>query len=101
MRYETWYYFNPDLKVTFVNGSISAVEASELQGGRSSWSYHPEMFTAYMTPEQVAKAAALDEWFIVPVEENLVDDAEVYYADGLTFGMKNGTLIYIEMFAGE
>lgn len=101
VRYETWYYFNPDIKVTFVNGSISAVEASELQGGRSGWSYRPEMFAAYMTPEQVAEAADLLEWLIVPVEENLVTNAEVYYADGLTFGMKDGKLIYIEMFAGE
>lgn len=101
IRHETWYYFDPDIKVTFINGSVSAVEASELQGGSAGWSYRPEMFTAYMTPEQVAEVADLLEWLIVPVEENLVTNAEVYYADGLTFGMKNGKLIYIEMFAGE
>jgi hypothetical protein len=101
VRYETWYYFNPDLKVTFVNGRFSAAEASELQGGVSRWNYRPEMFTAYMTPEQVAEAADFREWLIVPVEENLVAEAEVYYADGLTFGMKNGQLVYIEVFAGE
>jgi len=101
VRYETWYYFNPNLKVTFVNGRFSAAEASELQGGGSGWNYCPEIFTAYMTSEQVAEAADFREWLIVPVEENLVANADVYYADGLTFGLKNGKLIYIEMFAGE
>lgn len=101
IRQETWYYFNPDIKITFVNGQFSAAEASELQGGVSRWNYRPEMFTAYMTPEQVAEAADFREWLIVPVEENLVANAEVYYADGLTFGVKNDKLIYIEAFAGE
>jgi hypothetical protein len=101
IRHETWYYFKPDIKVTFVNGQFSAVEASELQGGSLRWYYRPEMFTAYMTPEQVAEATNLREWLIVPVEQNLVNNAEVYYADGLTFGMKHGKLIYIEVFAGE
>ncbi len=101
VRHETWYYFNPDLKITFINGRFSAAEASEIQRGSSRWLYRPEMFTAYMTPEQVADAAGLLEWLIVPIEENLVANAEVYYADGLTFGMKNGKLIYIEMLAGK
>jgi len=101
IRFETWYYFNPDLKVTFVNGRFSAAEASELQGGSSGWSYRPEMFTAYMTQEQVAEAANLREWLIVPVEENLVTGAEVYYADGLSFGIQDGKLVYIEAFARE
>jgi hypothetical protein len=101
IRFETWYYFNPDIKVTFVNGQFSAAEASEIQGGYSVWPYRPEMFTAYMTPEQIAEAANLHEWLTVPVEENLVPGAVVYYADGLTFGIKDGKLIYIEAFAGE
>lgn len=101
VRHEIWYYFDPDLKITFVNGNFSAAEASELQGGVSRWSYRPEMFTAYMTPEQVAKVANFREWLIVPVEDSLVANAEVYYADGLSFGIKNDKLIYIEAFAGE
>lgn len=101
IRDETWYYFNPDIKVTFVNGQISAAEASELQGSGAGQYYYPDMFTAYMTPEEVAYAAGFSEWLIVPVEENLVANAEVYYADGLTFGVKNDKLIYVEVFAGE
>ena len=101
VRDETWYYFNPDIKVTFVNGKFSASEASELQGGSAGWYYRPEMFTAYMRPEQVAEAVGFREWLIMPVEENLVVGATVYYANGLTFGVKNDNLIYIEMLAGE
>ncbi len=101
VRHETWYYFNPDIKITYVNGRFYAAEASELQGGNLHWYYRPEMFAACMTPEQVAEATNLREWLIVPVEENLVNNAEVYYADGLTFGMKHGKLIYVEAFAGE
>jgi hypothetical protein len=101
VRHESWYYFDPDLKVTFVNGRFSQAEASALTGGQALWSYRPEMFSAYMTREQLAKAADLHEWLIVPVEENLVTAGEVYYADGLTFGLRNGKLIYVEAFAGE
>lgn len=101
VRDETWYYFNPDIKVTFVNGQFSAVEASELQAGSAGCYYYPDMFTAYMSPEQIANVAGFSKWLIVPVEENLVAGAEVYYADGLTFGVKNNKLIYIEAFAGE
>ena len=57
------------------------------------------MFTAYMSREALSQAADLDTWMIVPVEDELVKDAQIYYADGLAFGIQNGRLVYVEAFS--
>jgi hypothetical protein len=101
VRFESWYYFSPDKTATFINGSLSKEDQSQLTGGNTRWNYKPEMFRAYITREQVAQSANLDEWLIVPVENSLVPNAQVYYADGLTFGFQDGKLIFVETFAGE
>ena len=101
VRFESWYYFSPDEAATFINGKLSKEDHSSLSGGSTSWSYKSEMFRAYMTREQVAQSANLDEWLIIPVENSLVPNAQVYYADWLTFGFQDGKLIFVETFAGE
>lgn len=101
IRYETWYYLDNDIQVTFFNGMVSQTEASPLEGGTTAWEYRPEMFDAYMSRAQVAQSAHIQEWLIVPVEKALVQDAEVYYADGLTFGFQNDELVFVEVFTGE
>jgi hypothetical protein len=101
VRQEIWYYFDSDQQVTFLNGGFVAVEPSVLTGGKAQWGYHPDMFTMFMSRAQLAQATGINDWMIVPVEDALVPDAEVYYADGLTFGFKHDKLIYVEAFAGE
>ncbi|MEJ2759348.1 MAG: hypothetical protein P8046_12780, partial [Anaerolineales bacterium] len=59
-------------------------------------SYSPDAFTAFIDREQVATAVDLEEWFILPVEKELMQDADLYYATGLMFGLQNGELIYVE-----
>lgn len=100
-RYETWHYLDSGIQVTFLNGMLSEADSSPLEGGEKALTYKPEMFTAYMSPAQVAQSADIDEWLIIPVEDALVQNAEVYFADGLTFGFQNGELIFVEAFTAE
>ncbi len=101
IRYETWYYLGNDIQVTFFNGVVSQTEVSPLEGGTAAWKYKPEMFDAYMSRAQVAQSAHIQEWLIIPVENALVRDAEVYYADGLAFGFQNDELVFVEVFTGK
>ena len=95
VRYEHWFYYSQEVSVIFENGeqlerSIIPLELI------SPTPYQPGSFSAFVTREQVAASAGLDEWLILPVEEELVPDADLYYAEGLTFGLQNGRLVYIE-----
>lgn len=95
VRYEQWDYYSQGIMVVFENGeelsrSLIPVEIV------SPTSYKPESFSAFITREQVAASARLDEWLILPVEEELVSDADLYYAEGMTFGLQDGELVYIE-----
>ncbi len=95
IRYEQWYYYSRKVSVVFENGE--QLEWSEIPIETvSPTPYQPKSFSAFITREQVAASAGLDEWLILPVEKELVPDADLYYAEGLTFGMQNGKLVYIE-----
>ena len=95
VRYEQWNYYSQGVSVVFENGE--QLERSKISLEKvSPTPYHPESFSAFITREQVAASAGLDEWLILPVEKELVPDADLYYAEGLTFGMQDGELIYIE-----
>ncbi len=95
IRYEEWNYYGRGVSIVFENGEL--LERFDVTVETvSSTSYEPGSFSAFITREQVAASAGLDEWLILPVEKELVPDADLYYAEGLTFGMQNGKLVYIE-----
>jgi hypothetical protein len=54
-----------------------------------------------MSLEEVIASAGLDAFMVVPLEKELVDGGEVFYADELTFGLKDDELLYIEALALE
>ena len=95
VRYEQWDYYSQGLSVIFENGE--QLDQSEIPiEVVSPTPYQPESFRAFITREQVAASAELDEWLILPVEDELVPDADLYYAEGLIFGLQDGALVYIE-----
>lgn len=97
MRQETWSYYSQNIDVIFLNGELVLEDSMEYENAAvAPLSYHPEQFTAFMSLEEVIAAAGLDEYLVVPVEDEIVDDAEVYYAAELTFGLQDGELIYVE-----
>jgi len=96
IRHEEWSYPLQSTSVTFENGEEifrdSTPGAAEIYPTR----YNPGQFLAFMSREQLAALTGLADWFILPVEEELVADAELYYAGGLTFGLQDGDLVYVE-----
>ena len=95
VRYENWFYPEYGTSLTFENGMLLSEESMEPYASVPT-RYQPAMFTAFMNRESLATTAEIDEWFILPVEEELLVDADLYYADGLTFGLQNDDLVYIE-----
>ena len=103
VRFETWSYYTAGLEYTFINGEQVAEEPLdvELGGELVQIPYRPEQFLAYMSLDEVLAVAELDRYMVVPLEKELVDAGEVYYADELTFGLKKGELLYVEALALE
>ncbi len=95
VRYENWFYPDLGTSLTFENGLLLSEESMEPYAAAPT-QYEPAIFTAFMNRESLATAAGIDEWFILPVEEELLVDADLYYADGLTFGLQSGDLVYLE-----
>jgi hypothetical protein len=97
VRMETWTYFDAQTEITFVDGSRVAQDPVVIEGATvQPVPYRPEQFTGEMTLAQVLAAANLDTYLIVPLEKELLPQGEVYYADQLTFGLKDGELRYVE-----
>ena len=103
VRFETWSYYSGGLEYTFINGDQVAEDLLEIEllGELVPIPYRPEQFIAYMSLDEVIASGGLETYLIVPLEKELVDSGEVYYADELTFGMKNDELLYIEALALE
>jgi len=103
VRFETWSYYTSALEYTFINGELVAEDPLEidLAGELVPIPYRPEQFVAYMNLEEVIASAGLETYLVVPLEKELVDGGEVYYADELTFGLKNDELLYVEALALE
>jgi hypothetical protein len=103
VRFETWSYYTSALEYTFINGEQVAEDPLEidLMGELVVIPYHPEQFVAYMDLDEVIASAGLETYLVVPLEKELVDGGEVYYADELTFGLKDDELLYVEALALE
>ncbi|MBN2045345.1 MAG: hypothetical protein JW757_10025 [Anaerolineales bacterium] len=100
VRYEVWDYPTLGKSLIFENGYPVAENSIEPYAAIPT-NYQPASFTAFMRREALATAADIDEWFILPVEEELLYDADLYYADGLTFGLQADELVYIEALGFE
>jgi hypothetical protein len=102
VRFETWSYYTDGVEYTFINGELVGEDPIEIDVGELiPIPYAPEQFVAYMNLDEVIASARLDTFLIVPLEKELVDGGEVYYADELTFGLKDDELLYVEALALE
>jgi hypothetical protein len=102
VRLETWTYYSADIECTFYNGEL--VEEETLLDHRENvlpTTYLPEHFLADMSAQQVAQAAGTDEYLLVPLDNELVEYGKVYYASGLSWGMKGNRLSFVQGLAFE
>jgi hypothetical protein len=97
MRFETWLYLLPGMQYSFLNGEDQGVESiAAIDSEVLDMTYYPEQFTAYMSLEEVLSAAGLTEMMVMPLEEALVPGGQSFFGDRITFGLKNGQLMYLE-----
>ncbi len=101
-RYETWRYYSEGTEVYFLDGELLKDKPLNLAVSEIVlMPYRPEMFAGYMNIDQLIAAADLDRYLVIPVEEAMMDDAQVYFAHQLTFGLKGDELIFVEWLALE
>lgn len=102
VRTETWSYYTRGMEYTFINGELAGDEPIDVDLGElAPLPYTPEQFHAYASLQEVIAAAGIDEFLVVPLEKELVEGGEVFYADRLTFGVRDDELRYVEALALE
>lgn len=102
VRAETWTYYQQDLEFVFINGAlVEEIESDFVDANLVPLNYVPGQFIAYMTLDEVLAAAGVDSYLAVPLDSRYLPAGAVYYADGLTFGLQDGELRYLEAMAVE
>jgi len=99
VRLETWTYYSQGVELTFLNGQKNGEESlyNPQLGDLKPPPYYPEQFTAYMLLAEVITAAGLDQYAVIPLENEYLDGSEVYYGPQLSFGLKDGELRMVEV----
>jgi hypothetical protein len=97
VRDEIWRYYKDGLALSFYEGIL--VDQETISDPPASWvvlPYHPDQFFAYANLESVLATASINDYFELPLEKELVENGNLYYAPGLTFGTVNDRLVYVE-----
>lgn len=101
VRLETWDYYTQGIGLTYINGELSAEDPIEISaiGILDPLPYYPEQFSAFMSLDEVIAAAGIDTYVEIPLDKQLLDGGVSYFANSLTFGLKNDELLYVEALA--
>jgi hypothetical protein len=102
VRAETWSYYDQGLEVDFVDGEVQGERAISMATGEViPVPYRPDQFAAFMTLSEVLASAQIDRYLVMPLEDELLEGGEIYYADEIMFGLKDGRLRYVQVLALE
>lgn len=101
VRLESWDYYTLELAFTFINGETVSQGPFDwdFQGDLISAPYAPEQFSAFMSLAEVIAAGEIDAYIEVPLNKELMDEGKLYYANSLSFGLRDDQLVYIESLA--
>ncbi|MGB2963586.1 MAG: hypothetical protein WBB69_06325 [Anaerolineales bacterium] len=101
VRLETWDYYTQGIGLTFINGDLIAEDPLEIAnvGSLDPLPYYPEQFSAFMSLEEVIAAAGINTYVEIPLDKDFLEGGVSYFANSLTFGLKNDKLLYIEALA--
>lgn len=102
IRSETWTYYDHDVEYLFINGQLTdEIEIESETQNLTPLGVTPGQFQAYMSLDQVLSAAHAERYLVVPLEDGYLPNSSVYYCQGLSFGLQNGELRYLEALAVE
>lgn len=95
-----WSYYDEGVEFSFAGDLVVAQDPLELQPGSTAERvpYDPDQFHAYMSLDEVLEAAGLEDYVGGPLEA-VVEGGELFFADRLTWGIKDGELRYVEAIA--
>jgi hypothetical protein len=101
VRLETWDYYTQGIGLIFINGEFTSEDPIEINaiGTLAPLPYYPEQFSAFMSLDEVIAAAGIDTYVEIPLDKDFLDGGVSYFADSLTFGLKNDELLYVEALA--
>ena len=97
VRDEVWRYYKEGKAYTFYNGALTHEEP--ISNPSNNWImpvYTPAQFTAKANLTTILATTGIRDYFELPLEDELIDGGTLYYAPGLTFGLANDQLIYVE-----
>jgi hypothetical protein len=97
VRDEIWRYYKDGIALSFYEGIL--VNQETIPDAPTSWvalPYHPDQFSAYENLDSVLASASIKDYFELPLEKELVENGNLYYAPGLTFGTVSDRLVYVE-----
>jgi hypothetical protein len=97
IRFESWTYYKKKLMLTFQDGEPTSQETIDSAlDNILPVPYRPEQFATFMSLNRLIKSTGIQQYLILPLEPEIVRDGQVFYADQLTFGMKNDRLMFVE-----
>jgi len=100
IRFESWTYYNKMLMLTFEDGKPTSQETIDSAPDNIlPMPYQPEQFATFMSLNRLIKSTGIQKYLILPLEPEVVQQGQVFYADQLTFGMKNDRLMFVETLA--
>ena len=91
---ETWTWFDSGTELTFEDEALVAEEMVEPMDDIVATPYDPGAFRAGMQLDAVAAAAGLEDYVGGPMDE--ADTTELWFAEQLAWGLKDGALVYVE-----
>ena len=97
VREETWRYHDESTAYTFYNGELQSEFMLEpIEPGWLPAMYTPDQFVAFANLQNVLDNAQIHDYFELPLEDALVKNGRLYFAPGVTFGLADGELNYVE-----
>lgn len=97
-RVETWYFAEEGVTVESINGSIlTIIEDDTLDNLELNETlYYPEDYVFGINPGTALNMADLDGFIIVPLEDALLEEAQLYIGEDIILGFMDNQLFYVE-----
>ena len=91
---ETWTWYDTGVELTFERDRLVSEGSVTPMEGVVATPHEPVLFEAYMSLDEVLAVAGVEDYVGGPMDE--AETTELYYAEQLAWGLKDGALHFIE-----